>query len=256
HIANLPEGGEIVAPSAIAAKGEMWTDAEGMQPHTVPKEMTAEDILKTQEEYVQAAKNAIEAGFDGIELHGANGYLLDQFINPGSNQRTDAYGGSIENRARFVIETAQKTAEAIGADKTGIRLSPHGAFNDLYPFEGVNEQYEYLAKELGKLNLVYLHIVDHSAMGAPVVPEQLKEKMKEAFAGTIIYSGGLTKESAEERLQKDDNGLASFGKPFLANPDLVSRFRDDVPLNHELKMELFYTPGAEGYTDYPFYSEN
>ncbi len=237
HKDNLPEGAEIVGPSAITAKGQMWTDGGGMQDHPEPKEIATEDIAKTADEYVQAAKNAIEAGFDGIELHGANGYLLDQFINPGSNQRTDEYGGSVENRARFVIEVAKKTAEAIGADKTGIRLSPYGAFNDLFPFEGIN-------------------IVDHSSMGAPEVPESLKATFREVFPGTIIYSGGLTKESAEERLQQDDKGLAAFGKPYLAHPDLVSRFEHNAPLNNDLKMDLFYTPGAEGYTDYPAYSLN
>jgi len=256
HKDNLPEGAEIVGPSPITAKGQMWTDGGGMQDHPEPKEIATEDIGKTVDEYVQAAKNAIEAGFDGIELHGANGYLLDQFINPGSNQRTDEYGGSVENRARFVIEVAKKTAEAIGADKTGIRLSPYGAFNDLYPFEGIDEQYEYLVGELGKLDLVYLHIVDHSSMGAPEVPESLKATFRNIFPGTIIYSGGLTKETAEERLQHDDKGLAAFGKPYIAHPDLASRFEHDAPLNNELKMDLFYTPGAEGYTDYPTFSKN
>lgn len=256
HPGNMPQGAELVAPSAITAKGEMYTDEGGMQAHPEPKAMTAADIETAKNEFVQAAKNAIEAGFDGVELHGANGYLLDQFINPGSNQRTDNYGGSVENRARFVIEVAKATAEAIGADKTGIRLSPYGAFNDLFPFEGIDEQYEYLVTELGKQNLVYLHIVDHSSMGTPEVPESLKASFRTIFPGTIIYSGGLTKASAEERLQTDDKGLAAFGKPFLSNPDLVSRFEHDAPLNNDLKMDLFYTPGEEGYTDYPMLSNN
>lgn len=255
HPNNLPAGAEVVGPSAIVAKGEMYTDQEGALPHPTPKEMTAEDIDTAINEFVQAAKNAIEAGFDGVELHGANGYLIDQFINPGANQRTDNYGGSVENRARFAIEVAQKTAEAIGAEKVGIRLSPLGAFNDLYPFEGANEQFEYLAKELGKLNLVYLHVVDHSAMGAPEVPEELKLKMKKAFGGTFIYSGGLDKEAGEEKLQKDAHNLVAYGKPFLANPDLVTRYQEDAPLN-EMDMNTFYTPGEQGYTDYPEYSKN
>lgn len=254
HPDNMPEGGEVVGPSAIVAKGEMYTDANGPQAHPTPREMTKEDILKAQEEYVTAAKNAIEAGFDGVELHGANGYLIDQFINPGANQRTDEYGGSIENRARFVIEVAKKTAEAIGADKTGIRLSPYGAFNDLFPFEGIDEQFEYIAKELGKIGLVYIHIVDHSAMGTPEVPETLKMKIKDALNGTIIYSGGLNKDKAEAWLQKDDNGLAAFGTSFLANPDLVTRMKKDAPMN-DMDQSTFYTPGEVGYTDYPTLSE-
>lgn len=253
HPDNLPAGAEVVGPSAVVAKGQMYTDANGMQDHPVPKEMTAEDIQSTIEEYVTAAKNAIAAGFDGIELHGANGYLIDQFINPGSNHRTDEYGGDAVKRARFAIEVARKTAEAIGADKTAIRISPYGAFNDLFPFEGTNEAYTYLAKELGKLNLAYIHIVDHSSQGAPEVPEQLKMAIKDAFGGTIIYSGGLTKQTAEEWLQKDENGLVAFGRPFLANPDLVSRLEKDAPLN-DIKPETLYTPGEVGYTDYPVYT--
>lgn len=254
HINNMPDGAEIVAPSAVKAKGEMYTDQEGLKEHPEPKEMTKEDIEQAINEYITSSKNAIKAGFDGVELHGANGYLIDQFINPGSNQRTDEYGGSPEKRSRFAIEAAQKTAEAIGAGKVGIRLSPYGAFNDLFPFDEADEQYEYLAKELGKLNLAYIHIVDHSAMGTPEVPEQLKQKIKDAFGGTIIYSGGLDKDSAEKRLQKDD-GLVAFGRPFLANPDLATRFEKDAPLN-DPDMDTFYTPGKEGYTDYPFYNEN
>lgn len=255
HPNNLPEGAEVVAPSAVTAKGEMYTDQEGPKEHPQPKEMSKEDILTAQDEFVNSAKNAIEAGFDGVELHGANGYLIEQFLNPGANQRTDEYGGTAENRSRFAIEAAKKTADAIGADKVGIRLSPHGAFNDLFPFEGTNEQYVQLAEELGKLNLAYIHIVDHSAMGTPEVPEQLKQDIRKAFGGTIIYSGGLDKDSGEERLQSDDNGLVAFGKPFLANPDLVTRYEKDAPLN-EMDMNTFYTPGKEGYTDYPFYSDN
>lgn len=249
HPLNMSEGGEVVGPSAIVAKGQMYTDQEGPQDHPTPKEMTLEDIEQAQNEYVTAAKNAIEAGFDFVELHGANGYLIDQFINPGANQRTDDYGGSIENRSRFAIETAKKVADAIGANKTAIRLSPHGAFNDLFPFEGTDEQFTYIAQELGKLNLAYLHIVDHSAMGAPEVPETLKEAMKAGFGNTIIYSGGYDKQSAEERLQKNDD-LVAFGKPYLANPDLVTRMEKDAELNQP-DFDTFYTSGEKGYIDYP-----
>lgn len=253
HPLNMPEGGEVVGPSAIQAKGEMYTDQEGPKEHPTPREMSAEDIQKAQDEYVNAAKNAIEAGFDFVELHGANGYLIDQFINPGANQRNDDYGGSMENRSRFAIETARKVADAIGAEKTGIRLSPHGAFNDLFPFEGTDEQFTYLAQELGKLNLAYLHIVDHSSMGAPEVPEELKQNMKTAFDGTIIFSGGYDRDSAEERLQKND-GLVAFGKPYLANPDLVERFEKGAELNQP-DFDTLYTPGEKGYTDYPTLQE-
>ena len=140
--------------------------------------MNLEDIKLTQQEYVQAAKNAIEAGFDGVEIHGANGYLIDQFINTASNKRTDLYGGSIENRSRFAIEVAEQIVAAIGADKTGIRLSPYGVYNDMAIFEDTNETFTYLASELGKLNLAYVHIVDHSSQGAPEVPQGIKDKIR------------------------------------------------------------------------------
>ena len=250
HPANMEAGAEIIAPSAIALKGEMYTDAHGMQAYPVPKAMTAADIAQTQNEYAQAAKNALQAGFDGVELHGANGYLIDQFINTASNQRTDAYGDSLENRARFAIEVAQKVVAAIGPEKTAIRLSPSGAFNGMEVFEGIEEIYTYLAAELGKLGLAYIHIVDHSAMGAPEVPASVKAKIRDAFGGVIIASGGLDKAKAEAALDAGAGQLAAFGRPFLANPDLVQRLQQDLPLN-EPDYPIFYTPGEKGHTDYP-----
>ncbi|MEL6344033.1 MAG: alkene reductase [Myxococcota bacterium] len=250
HPNNMPDGAQLVAPSAIAAPGEMYTDQEGPQPHPVPKEMTAEDIEAAIEEFVQASKNAIAAGFDGVELHAANGYLLDQFINPIANQRTDAWGGTAENRNRFVIETARRATAAIGADRVGIRLSPYGVFNGLGAFEGVNEQFADLAGALGELGLVYIHVVDHSAMGAPAVPQAVKAAIRERFGGTILLSGGYDAGRAEVDLTENRGELVAFGRPFLSNPDLLERYRADADLNPP-KMDLFYTPGAAGYTDYP-----
>ena len=251
HGDNMEAGTEVLAPSPVALSGEMYTDAKGPQAYPVPKEMTLADIEKAQNGYVHAAKNAIAAGFDGVELHGANGYLIDQFINTASNKRRDAYGGSGENRSRFAIEAAQKVAEAIGAERTGIRLSPYGAFNDMEIFEGLEDTFEYLAGELGKLHLAYIHIVDHSSMGAPEVTESVKSKIKAAFGGTIIISGGLDKEKAEAALLEEKGELAAFGRPFLANPDLVYRMENDLELNPP-DFATFYTPGEKGYTDYPF----
>ncbi len=255
HPLNQGSDAEVVAPSAITLSGEMYTDKEGMQAYPVPKAMTAEDIEQAQQEYVQAAINAIAAGFDGVELHGANGYLIDQFINPASNQRIDNYGGSIENRARFVIEVAEKVVSAIGAERTSIRLSPYGVFNDMTIFEDIEETFEYLASELGKLSLVYLHIVDHSSMGAPEVPNSIKLKMKEAFGGTFIASGGLDKDKAERILEKGQGDLVAFGRPFISNPDLVTRFKEDIDLA-DPDPNTFYTPGEKGYTSYPFAQKN
>ncbi len=251
HPNNMEAGAEIVAPSPVALSGQMYTDQAGMQDYPVPREMTLEDIEQAQNEFVQAAKNAIAAGFDGVEIHGANGYLVDQFINTASNKRTDQYGYSMENRSRFALEVAQKVADAIGKEKTGIRLSPYGAFNDMEQFEGMEDTFEYLAAEIDKIGLAYIHIVDHSAMGAPEVKDSVKVKMRNAFTGTFIVSGGFDKETAESALQAGKGDLVAFGRPFLANPDLVYRYENDLPMN-DLNMDTFYTPGEEGYTDYLF----
>ncbi|WP_424961558.1 alkene reductase [Ekhidna sp.] len=251
HPLNLPEGAEVIAPSPIApANTEMYTDQEGIQKIPVAKEMTKEDIEEVIEEHVQAAKNAISAGFDGVELHGANGYLIEQFINPGSNRRTDEYGGAVEGRSKFVLEVASKTVDAIGADKVGIRLSPGGAFNDLNPFDGQEETYFYLAEKLKKLGLVYIHLVDHSSMGTPEVPKSLKEGIRNRFGGTIIISGGYDRSAAEKDLEDGLGHLVAFGRPFLANPDLIERMKQHADLN-EPDFDTFYTPGEKGYTDYP-----
>lgn len=255
HPDNMPEGSKVVAPSAIAAPGEMYTDTNGPQAHPEPQVIPLSEIEAVQNEYVLASQNAIKAGFDGVELHGANGYLIDQFINTVSNQRTDAYGGSGENRARFAIETAQKVAAAIGPERTAIRLSPYGVFNAMEIFDGLEDTYEYLAGELGKLNLAYIHIVDHSPAGAPEVTVSVKTKIRDAFGGTIIASGGLDKEKAEAALNDGVGHLAAFGKPYLANPDLVHRLENDLPLNPP-DFGTFYTPGEKGYTDYPVFSES
>ena len=250
HELNLPEGAEIVAPSAVQAAGSMFTDQQGPQPHPVPKAMSEADVESTLGELVAASKNAIEAGFDGVELHGANGYLIDQFLNPASNQRDDRWGGSPEARNRFAVEAAKRCAEAIGSGRVGIRLSPYGAFNDLGAFEGIDAQYEALAAALGKLGLAYVHVVDHSAMGAPAVPDSIKAAIRKAFGGTIILSGGYDGARAEADLAAKKGELVAFGRPFLANPDLLERFEAGADLNPP-KMDLFYTPGPEGYTDYP-----
>lgn len=250
HPLNLPDGGELLAPSALAAPGEMYTDQEGPQPHPTPRAMTEADIEQAIEEFVAAARFAIEAGFDGVEVHAANGYLLDQFINPISNQRTDGWGGSPEARNRFPIEVARRVAAAIGKGRTGIRLSPYGAFNGLGSFEGQDAQFTALARELGALGLTYLHMVDHSAMGAPEVPDAIKTAMREAFGGTLILSGGYDAARAEADLAAGKGELVAFGRPFIANPDLAERMRIGLALN-EPRYDTFYTPGADGYTDYP-----
>jgi len=250
HPLNLPAGARILAPSAVAAVGEMYTDAKGMQPNATPVAMTEADIKSTVEEYAQAAKNAVDAGFDGVELHGANGYLLEQFFRPTSNRRTDRYGGAIENRARFVLEVTRAVIGAIGKDKVGIRLSPFGAFNDMPAYPTTEADYTYLAGEVNAIGLVYVHLVDHSSMGAPPVPESIKATFRSVFKRTLILSGGYDAVRAESDLEAGRCDLVAFGRPFLANPDLVTRWKTGAALNVP-DMSTFYTPGAKGYTDYP-----
>jgi len=250
HALNLPAGARVLAPSAVAAAGEMYTDAEGMKPNAVPLAMTGADIQAAQEEFVQAAKNALAAGCDGLELHSANGYLLEQFIRPTSNLRTDRYGGSIENRARFVLEVAEAVIVAIGKDRVGIRLSPFGVFNDMPLYDAMEADYTWLAQQLNELGLVYVHLVDHSAMGAPPVPESIKTTFRSLFKGALILSGGYDAARAESDLAAGKCDLVAVGRPFLANPNLVSRWKNGAALNHP-DYNTFYTPGPKGYTDYP-----
>jgi N-ethylmaleimide reductase len=250
HPLNLPAGARLLAPSAIAAAGEMYTDAEDLKPHPVPKAMTEADIKTSIAEFVQAAKYAMTAGFDGVELHGANGYLLEQFIRPNSNQRTDGYGGSIEKRARFVLEVAEAVIGAIGKDKVGIRLSPYGVFNDMPLYAAMEADYTYLAQQLNARGLVYIHLVDHSPMGAPPVPDAMKATFRKTFKRTLILSGGYDAARAENDLAAGKGDLIAVARPFLANPDLVARWSSSADVNAP-DMATFYTPGPKGYTDYP-----
>ncbi|MES2878635.1 MAG: alkene reductase [Pseudomonadota bacterium] len=250
HAANLPDGAQVLGPMADICPGEMYTDSQGMQPHSVPRTMSADDIAHAVAEYAQAARLAIEAGFDGVELHAANGYLIEQFLNPNVNQRTDAYGGSAENRNRFALDIARATVAAIGADRVGIRLSPYGVFNGTGPFPKVEPQYLALTQELSALGLLYIHLLDHSAMGTPPVPAEFKSQLRQAFKGLFILAGGFDRASAESALVEGRADLIAFGRPFIANPDLVERLRAEGPLNAP-DMASFYTPDAKGYTDYP-----
>jgi N-ethylmaleimide reductase len=251
HPLNLPAGGRVIAPSAIAAKEQMYTDAQGLQPLPTPEEMSLDDIKAAVAEYVQAARNALLAGFDGVELHGANGYLLEQFIRPTSNHRTDSYGGPIENRARFLLEVVRAVAKAIGKERLGLRLSPYGVFNDMPPYDGTEQDYAFIAKSLNESeSLTYVHLVDHTAMGAPAVPDSIKEIFRREFDGALILSGGYDAKRAEADLAAGRADLIAVGRPFLANPDLQVRWKDGLPLN-EPDFNTLYTPGEKGYTDYP-----
>lgn len=247
HPANMPADSRIVAPSAIAISGEIWTDAEGHKPYPTPVELAAHEIEATVEEFIKSARYSIDAGFDGVELNAANGYLIEQFLNPKANRRDDDWGG--HGRARFVIEIARRTVEAIGADRVGIRISPFGVLNDTGAFDGIEEFYINLAAQLSKLGIAYIHVVDHSSMGAPAVCPDLKHRIRKSFSGAYILSGGYTATRAETDLLEDKGDLIAFGRPFIGNPDLVEKLRTGAPLR-AVDPSAFYAPGPEGYTTF------
>lgn len=246
HPLNMPAGARILAPSALAAPGTMRTDQSGPQPHPVPESMSAEDIAGAIREYALAATLGMEAGFDGVELHGANGYLIEQFLNPVSNQRSDDYGGSAGNRMRFLLDAASAVAKAIGGTRTAIRLSPYGASNGMAPYDGIEDVYGEICRKLSATNLLYVHVVDHSSLGAPAVSDEVKRTIRENFKGAYLLSGGYTFERAEHDLAADRGDLVVFGRPFIANPDLVERLRAGAELKKP-DPATFYTAGPEGY---------
>lgn len=247
HVLNKPEGSKIYAPSAIAAVGQMWTDKEGMKDNPTPQALSTEEIAATVADFAQAAQNAIEAGFDGIELHGANGYLLEQFLNPHSNQRTDNYGGSVENRTRFVLEVVDAAVAAVGRERVGIRFSPFGIFNDQPNYPEIEATYQHLADELHTRGIVYIHLSDVSGSGAR---DDFFADLRRRFGGTVIVCGNYSKERAEKALQSGLADIVAFGRPFVANPDLVERFKSGAEIAVP-DANTFYTPDAKGYTDYP-----
>ncbi|QJD95737.1 alkene reductase [Mucilaginibacter robiniae] len=247
HIANLPEGYEVVGLSSIRAAGEIYTDKEGMQEHSAPTALDAAGITNLISFFVKAAQNAIKAGFDGVELHGANGYILEQSLNTFVNNRTDTYGGSIENRSRLILEVAENIASAIGAEKVGIRLSPYSTLSDMpaYGDAEVHETYAYLAGKLQEISVAYIHVSN-----SPSIPEKTHQVIRNNFLNTLIYCNGLTAETAEAKLQAGTADLVAFGRSFLANPDFIRRIEKNEPLN-EPDYNTLYTPGEQGYNDYP-----
>ncbi len=249
HPANLPKDAKVLAPSALKISGQMWTDSAGQQDYPVPAAMSETEVKAAVQEYIKSAELAIQAGFDGVELHAANGYLLEQFLNPNANKRTDSYGGSVENRMRFALEVARGVTEKIGAKKTGIRVSPYGVFNDTGPFEGIDAFYGDLARNLSEIGLLYMHVVDHSSMGAPAPSPEVQRLMRENFKGTYILSGGYDAKRAQHDLNENKGDLVAFGRAFISNPDLVEKMRTGAALK-EPDSNTFYTPGPKGYTDY------
>jgi N-ethylmaleimide reductase len=253
HPRNQPEGATIVAPSPIAAAGSIWTDSAGKQELPVPDELTSEGIQKVVGEYARAVRNAREAGFDAVEIHAANGYLPNQFLSPNSNRRTDDYGGSVERRARFLLEVVDAATEAWAADRIGVRVSPGGSFNDMLDTDPY-ATYSYVAEQLGARGLAFLHIAGQQPFTPADQQFDAFAELRKRFDGTIIANGGLEAQTAERLLVSGVADLVAFGRPFIANPDLPDRFRYSWPLAQP-SLETFYSAGPHGYTDYPEYRQ-
>lgn len=248
HPFNMPDGARILAPSSVPLEEEQFTDQAGPQLPPPPEAMSFADIEDAQTEFATSARMAIEvAGFDGVELHGANGYLLDAFLNPRSNQRDDAYGGDRAGRLRFLFETVDRVANQIGADRCGLRLSPFGVFNGVAPHDGTHADFVAIAQRMKAVGLAYLHVLeDLSALGGETVPADLLADIGAAFGGPMMLNGGYDGQSGARRIADGAAELISFGRPFIANPDVVAKLAEGLPFNQP-DPATFYTPGPEGY---------
>jgi N-ethylmaleimide reductase len=251
HPSYQPDGGLPVAPSGIKPQGKIFTGT-AMEDYVAPRALERSEIPGVIAEYVHGARLAKEAGFDGVEIHNANGYLLDQFLRDGTNRRGDDYGGSVQNRVRLTLEVTEAVVGVWGADRVGIRLSPGGVFNDMHDSDPL-ETFGHVLKELDSMRLAYAHVtrvtaqdVAHGAKEG-VGPRELRPH----YRGNIVSAGGFTRESGERALAEGWADAIAFGVPFLANPDLPERLRRHAALNVPDEA-TFYAPGPEGYTDYPF----
>lgn len=249
HPTLQPEGALPVAPSAIKPEGKTFTEAGWLTMET-PRALELAELPAIVEQYRIAAKNAMAAGFDGVEIHAANGYLLDQFLRDKTNQRTDAYGGSIENRARLLLEVTQAITEEIGGERTGIRLSPISPANDCGD-SNPQALFTYVVEQLDRFNLVYLHLVEGATGGPREVENGFDlQVLRKLFKGTYIANNGYDLALANTVLAQGQADLIAFGRPFIANPDLVERLKLGAPLN-VMNPKTLYGGGAEGYIDYP-----
>jgi N-ethylmaleimide reductase len=244
--ARLPSGGLPPAPSAVAAKGEFSTP-HGPQPFPVPRALALHEIPELVREFGQAAANSKRAGFDGVEIHGANGFLIDQFLRDGANRRSDAYGGSIENRARFLLEVVSAVTAELGADRVGVRLSPHAVADGLVD-STPRETFRYVAEQLHARRIAYLHLIEPATTPGEA---EFAPLLRSAFSGPLILCGAFDRPSAQRAVSEARAELIAFGAGFIANPDLVERLRRDAAWNTP-DPATFYTGGDHGYIDYPF----
>lgn len=247
HPAFQPGGALPVAPSAIAPPGTTRT-LDGPQPYAVPRALELAEIPGVVRDYAEAARRALEAGFDGVEIHAANGYLIDQFLRDGTNRRTDAYGGSAENRVRFLREVTEAVAAVWGAGRVGVRLSPRSEFNAMSDSDPL-ATFSAAARVLAEIGVAYLHVVEPRVPGESEA-DRVTPHLRKLFPGALIVNGGYTAETAERALAAGEADLVSFGAPYIANPDLVERFAEGAPLNAP-NPATFYGGAEAGYTDYP-----
>ncbi|MBP0047455.1 alkene reductase [Marinobacterium sp. AK62] len=243
-----PEGVESIAPSALQAQGEVYTDAAGMQPFDVPRALSTKEVEAVVEEHRQAALNAREAGFDGVELHCTSGYLPMQFMCTGTNQRTDRYGGSLENRVRFAAECLQAMSDAIGADRVGFRINPGNTFNDTRDDDSA-ATHAALMEVASRIGVAFVHI-----MRSPDPSIDAFALARQHFTGSLILNDSFQPESAAEAIKNGEGDAVSFARHFIANPDLVTRIRQGLALAR-FDRKTIYTPGPAGYTDYPTAAE-
>lgn len=251
HPSLLPNNVLPVAPSAIKPDGMAFT-MEGMQPFVTPRALATEEIAGIVEDYRKAAQNALEAGFDGVEIHAANGYLIDQFLRDGSNHREDQYGGSIPNRSRFLLEVVTAVCQVWSADRVGVRISPVNPFNDM---RDSNPQalFNHVAEVLNPFGLAYLHVMEIGTHVDETPPSFNFDELRRAYKGVYMANGGYSKATANAAIAGGRADCVAFGVPYLANPDLVERFAKDAPLN-AADQNTFYGGDERGYTDYPVHA--
>lgn len=260
HVSLQP--GHLPPVSSVARRCDMmiWVSDEsgklGQAPASEPRALTSTDINRLVEDFSDAAANAIAAGFDGVEIHGANGYLFEQFVNGELNNRSDAYGGSIENRLRLIKETLTSVSRRVGSKRTGLRISPFGRYGDMKPFHDERETWLALAESLSEFDLAYVHISDQQTwgVGTPDISREFLGQFRRAYKGSLILAGGLLKENGQEVLDSGLADLIAIGKPFISNPDLVDRLKNDWPLTPHDRA-TFYAQGPEGYIDFPTWNE-